>query len=92
MHDRQVGKIRHASNGFQNVESSKVPFRAPYGIQEADNVVDRVNDGLVEVVNGFVNGTQGRGRLDIRQLRFDCFSDRHVRGSVRRRWCIVARV
>jgi hypothetical protein len=55
VHYAQVGKIGDAGDGFQDVKAGKVAIRAADGVEEADNVVDRVNRELVKGVDAFVH-------------------------------------
>lgn len=51
VHDREVGKVGHSRDCFENVESGKIALVAPHRVKEADDLVHSVDHNLVEIVD-----------------------------------------
>mmetsp|Transcript_6880 Transcript_6880/g.17246 ORF Transcript_6880/g.17246 Transcript_6880/m.17246 type:complete len:372 (+) Transcript_6880:410-1525(+) len=87
VHDAEVGEIGDPCHRFQNVKAGKIALGALDRIQKADNVVYRVDEYLVEIVDPFVHGPgrEGRGRCNSSSSsnsssRCRCFHRRHRSG------------
>mmetsp|Transcript_74742 Transcript_74742/g.151800 ORF Transcript_74742/g.151800 Transcript_74742/m.151800 type:complete len:374 (+) Transcript_74742:837-1958(+) len=62
VHDAQVGKIGDPGHGFQDVKPCKITLVSLHGVQETNDVVDRVDEFLVEAVDSLVHSPGGQGR------------------------------
>mmetsp|Transcript_22716 Transcript_22716/g.63397 ORF Transcript_22716/g.63397 Transcript_22716/m.63397 type:complete len:285 (+) Transcript_22716:488-1342(+) len=99
MQDGEVGEVGHAGDGFEHVEACEIAIRAAHGVDEADELVDGVDDDLVEGVDAVVHLVgdlaggvgDGRGGLvdDVGDGRGGRFLGRWVDG-VQCRWQSMA--
>eukprot|EP00961_Rhodomonas_salina_P204074 2753888-Rhodomonas_salina.2 len=67
MHHREIREVRHSCDRLQNVEAREVSLAAGHWVEEANDVINRINDDLIEAVNPFFHlpgchGSIGSGR------------------------------